>query len=137
MTEGRASQVLGKRAAHDSSVSVVHQVESVLPAASIRHRIRGKQAAVGSTPSSKSDAARFPQHVDPGRVSRLSQAFRHTADRASVLEPQLGELGRDEEQYAVGADSLTAMPTDLLRRAKAGDHRVQVVEDSATASSNA
>ena len=41
----------------------------------------------------------------------------------------------DDEQIAVGVDSLIDMPTDILRRAKAGDPRIQVVEDSGASSS--
>ena len=79
--------------------------------------------------------ARFAQDFGPRGGSRLSQAFRSDAPRIVAMQADPTQLG-DDEQISVGAASLAEIPADLRRRAKAGDGRIQVVEDSAASSAN-
>ena len=67
-------------------------------------------------------------------MSRLLTALGNPSARS--IAPQSDYKVPDgDEQIAVGVDSLIDMPTDILRRAKAGDPRIHVVEDSGASSS--
>ena len=94
--------------------------------------IFSRSSGVTPTPS---HAARLAQNVGPGRVSRLSQAFRSDASRNVAMQMVPTQLG-DDERISVGAASVAEIPADLRRRAKAGDDRIHVVEDSAASSDN-
>ena len=81
------------------------------------------------------DPVRASQHIGPGIVSRLSQAFRPDAPCNVAMQSDPAQVDGDE-QVSVGAASIVEMPADLRRRAKAGDGRIQVVEDSAASADN-
>lgn len=48
----------------------------------------------------------------------------------SLRAPSVGPAVLSDDQMHVGAASITELPADLLRRAKAGDRQIVVHEDS-------
>ena len=76
-----------------------------------KKRIRGKQALCGQSTA----------RLEPCGVACLLESLR---------SPAVAAVTSGDDQMHVGAASLTELPADLLRRAKAGDSHIVVHDDS-------